>query len=65
MQSFAMQGHKREHHVNFAILSQRMVTFFTPGVQRKLWKVHVNYPMDTCRDDVPAGQPKTGQDSKS
>ena len=49
----------------FAISSQRMVTFFTPGVQRKLWKVHVNYPMDTCRDDVPAGQPKTGQDSKS
>lgn len=42
-----------------------MVTFFTPVVQRKLWKVHVNYPMDTCRDDVPAGQPKTGQDSKS
>lgn len=38
----------------FAVLSERIATFFTPRVQRKLWKVHLNYPIDTCRDGVSA-----------
>ena len=33
----------------FAASSERSATFFTPRVQWKLWKVHLNYPIDTCR----------------
>lgn len=32
----------------FAASSERSATFFTPRVQWKLWKVHLNYPIDTC-----------------
>ena len=34
----------------FAASSERSATFFTPRVQWKLWKVHLNYPIDTCGD---------------
>ena len=35
----------------FAASSERMEAFFTPRVQWKLWKVHLNYPIDTYRDN--------------
>ena len=35
----------------FAASSERSATFFTPRVQWKLWKVHLNYPIDTYRDN--------------
>ena len=34
----------------FAASSERSATFFTPRVQWKLWKVHLNYPIDTYRN---------------
>ena len=34
----------------FAASSERSATLFTPRVQWKLWKVHLNYPIDTCGD---------------
>ena len=37
----------------FAASSERSATFFTPRVQWKLWKVHLNYPIDTRRDGMP------------
>ena len=36
----------------FAASSERSATFFTPRVQWKLWKVHLNYPIDTCGDGM-------------
>ena len=33
----------------FAASSERSATFFTTRVQWKLWKVHLNYPIDTLR----------------
>ena len=35
----------------FVASSERIATFFTPRVQWKLWKVHLNYPIDTYRDN--------------
>ena len=36
----------------FAASSERSATFFTPRVQWKLWKVHLNYPIDTRGDGL-------------